>query len=147
MRRGAQKDTAPRGLRDKLRNLRKYQSINFLATAEHGSVEFRHYGGTIDENRLRIWVNILLSLVRAAENLPPLDINGLLQRASQMGPLRFAQWVFGPYWEYLDSPDAEQMIYTGLRQAQFVEQQINAGLSEKDWWAQQKRKFIPSKGE
>ena len=50
----------------------KYSALNSNSIYEHGTVEFRHMGGTINTKEISTWVNILLRLKEAArEDAPP----------------------------------------------------------------------------
>ncbi len=48
----------------------KYTGINFHSIYERGSIEFRAHEGTTDISRIRNWVNVLLTLVKYAEDTP-----------------------------------------------------------------------------
>lgn len=57
----------------------KYSGLNLRSMAQFGSVEFRHLRTTHDIDRVFTWINIILSLKRAAERVPASTTAGLLE--------------------------------------------------------------------
>lgn len=51
----------------------KYSALNSNSIYEHGTLEFRHMGGTSDMKAISSWINILLQLKEAARQDAPPD--------------------------------------------------------------------------
>ncbi len=44
----------------------RYRSVNLLALAKHGTIEFRQHAGTLDPDKLGAWVRFLFALCDCA---------------------------------------------------------------------------------
>lgn len=95
----------------------KYSALNLLSLAKFGTVEFRHYPGTLDLNRILDWINILLSLKANSYNKGP---NLFPETFSQVSATTYATNIFDHYYTTIQQgyPTLEEDMYSGMRFAQ-----------------------------
>lgn len=74
-------------------NMQRYAGLNLNAVAKFGSAEFRHMKTTFDYERIKTWINILLSLKQAA-NLWTGSSTQLLDEVRILGCRTFINKVF-----------------------------------------------------
>lgn len=99
----------------------KYDSMNLLSLSQKGSVEFRGMEGTDDFNKILDWINVLLSLKKAAKNLTEITIDNLFPTISAEGFARFAENIFGSeLLGKLSYANLESDILSGIRVAQAI---------------------------
>lgn len=97
-------------------NYIKYMALNILPFVSKGSVEFRHHEGTIDIDRIKLWINILYSLKKACIEYP--FKNDPYVQLSDMGPMAMLELVFGKYSKDLYYDTIELDLWKGCRAAQ-----------------------------
>lgn len=74
----------------------KYTAVNFLTLCRFGTLEFRGMEGTMDKDRLRVWIQILDNLRDYASKQSPSDCLNILNTMSAEGPLKmFADMIGG----------------------------------------------------
>lgn len=95
----------------------KYSSLNLMACRRFGSAEFRGHRGEWRKAPLLSWINILMRLRQAAQNMD-IPWDNMPSHISGIGPYSFFQAVFGSHAELLDYPDLERDILEGVRLAQ-----------------------------
>ncbi len=93
-----------------LERVHRYSACNLQAVAKFGSLEFRHLKTCFDSSRIIQWINILLSLKKAAVNsiIPP---EALCEYSLNIGARQFLNEVFGPIATELWYPDYYKDIY------------------------------------
>ena len=72
----------------------RYAGLNLKSLATFGSIEFRHLKTTLDYNRVRDWVNIILSLKKAALQVPQSTL-AIIHAINRFGIRRTADEIFG----------------------------------------------------
>lgn len=97
----------------------KYMGLNILPIFAQGSVEFRQHSGTCDVGELTNWINLIMSLKKAAMEMkfagPP------FVQLSSMGPHQFRYAVFGDELASLLSyEDDEPDMWAGAKVAQDI---------------------------
>jgi len=75
------------------KELQRYTALNLAALVRFGSVEFRHLPTTFDKQVLLDWINMILSLKRAAMNMKEKEYDILL-RLSRDGPEPLINEIF-----------------------------------------------------
>ena len=103
------------------RNIRqggcKYAGTNFIPVKTQGSLEFRQMEGTYDINRIRDWINIIMSM--KLEAMKEKNIEDMPGALSMAGPRQYLHSVFGAELaEKLDYPDLTRDLFKGVRLAQ-----------------------------
>ena len=90
-----------RAMNEAIGGMQRYSALNLVSMREHGSLEFRHMGGTLDMNRVKTWINMIMSLKKACKTLQFDDYN-ILAHLSTVGPEALVRSVFGnlldDYW-------------------------------------------------
>lgn len=114
-----------RGLRNEnlhaeIRGDIKYASMNVLATATHGTLEFRAMEGNLDVDRITDWVNVICAIKDYAIKLErPTDVMGEM---SHEGPRDWARRVLPRNSkiaeEVLARRDLTDVMYAGARVVQ-----------------------------
>ena len=104
----------PEKIRDAYTNIQRYSALNWAALAEHGSLEFRHMGGTKDSQKVEDWINIIMCLKKAAKEWKREGYDILLH-VSKIGVHAFMREIFG---DRLEGHYVEQNIWTGVNEAQ-----------------------------
>jgi hypothetical protein len=77
-----------------IKNLHRYAGLNLASLAKFGTIEYRHLKTTFDFERIVTWINMILSIKRAAsiwEGTP----EQLLKEARILGSYGFTHRVFG----------------------------------------------------
>ena len=93
----------------------KYYGVNLRAIQRYGSVEFRMLPGTLDVARVLTWINVLLSMRKAAVSMGSVD--KFLHTVSSSGVLDYAAEVFAGVPEFLPYVKEHDM-YKGMRLVQ-----------------------------
>lgn len=97
----------------------RYLGLNIHALQKFGTLEFRMLGGEYRFSKLLRWLNILLSIKKASEEVP-FELVELPMRASIQGIDNFVEHIFGKYSKYLAYEGYELDVYDGLRSAQDI---------------------------
>lgn len=109
----------------------RYAAFNLAALKKYGSVEFRHLHGTGDKEKIKTWINIIMSLkkyaVSSEEPLPDIPTN-----MSMCGHIPYLHKVFGePLSRELIRHGTREHLLLGIRQAQpLVYDSVIAHVSE-----------------
>ena len=74
----------------------RYASINCKAIAQYGSLEFRGMASTIDAERIITWIDLLLDLRKAAQEM---DIREVFAEGSKIGFKKLAKGIFSKFSE------------------------------------------------
>lgn len=112
-------DPDPAEVHHILRSFTKYSACNLAAIQKYGSLEFRNHEGTYDVERITLWINLLLSLKKAAVEIQ-LPTAEIFSSISTEGTSSFLKSVFGEMSSLLEYNDLEYGIYNGLRLAQDI---------------------------
>lgn len=106
---------------ESLNKSQKYESMNLRSILQRGSIEFRIHHGTTDTEEILRWVNILLILRRAAmdEDIQLIDYP---VHASNLGLINFVGNVFKEYIHIIADHLDEELLLSGVRQAQDIMQ-------------------------
>lgn len=97
----------------------KYDALNYLSVHHHGTVEVRMLGACWDYEHLKDWINLLLSLRRAARD-ETLEADTLPELASQNGMEQFLASIFGDMSNLLFPHATPMDILRGVRLAQEI---------------------------
>jgi len=81
--------------------LSKYTAINLASIANYGSIEFRSMRGTLDEEVLFPWLDVLISLRDKSKELSLKEISEGIKR----GSVEVAQYIFGEHFSKFNYPD------------------------------------------
>lgn len=73
----------------------RYAGLNLQALAKFGSIEFRHLQTTHDLDRIRDWINMIMSLKASAFKLPQSD-GAVVRMIQRMGIQELLYYVFPP---------------------------------------------------
>lgn len=93
----------------------RYASINVGSLFKYGSLEFRAMRTPDNFDEICNWVDILCRLKRVSQDFKePVEFVGALSG----NPDRFISTVLGPYIELIETPDAEEMMFTCIRRLQ-----------------------------
>lgn len=98
----------------------RYAAINTKALADHGSLEFRAFRGTVDPKLINQWVEILLEIKDAAMKYD--NPQQICVDFSVLGPKGFVQKVFTADNQrtILAYPNVEKRLFDGVRLAQDI---------------------------
>ena len=102
----------------------RYASLNLTALTKYGSLEFRSLESTVDWDRLKTWVKLLLALKDASMKFD--DPAQILLSASGEGFDTFAKRIFGDLWETLKPLFNED----GVRESVW---EIQHAVFSRDW--------------
>jgi len=94
-----------------VRNLNRYAGLNLNSLASFGTAEFRQLKTTFDVKRILTWINILLSLKKAAVAWQGSSAD-LLKEVRLLGAHAFCSRIFGPLLEELWTPDFAKTCFT-----------------------------------
>ena len=101
-----------------IKNLNRYSGLNLASLATFGTAEFRQLKTTFNKARILMWINIILSLKKAAiawQGKP----NELIREMRLLGAFGFTNRVFGNLVHHLWYADFSQhFIGTGIPVAQ-----------------------------
>lgn len=101
-------------IRGYFHNLGRYSALNLDAIKTYGSLEFRAMHGCKDMEKVRGWINLIMSLKKAAREYPH-ESYAILQHLSQVGPGRFVEEIFEQrlqgFWDVNE-------VWTGVIEAQ-----------------------------
>jgi hypothetical protein len=97
----------------------RYGAVNLSALGKYGSVEFRSMRGVDSPEEILTWIDLLLSLHKAAqEYASPKDI---LKEFSISGPRKFASGIFGELLNSLPFENNwEEIVFSNMRMIQDV---------------------------
>lgn len=95
----------------------KYNAVNLGALRRLGTVEFRHYGWYDDKESLIEWINIIMSLKKAALETDP---DTILSTFSKHGAVPMLCNIFGDLYDKLDYEGIEFDTIRGMRTAQDI---------------------------
>jgi hypothetical protein len=96
----------------------RYSSINFASLMKFGTIEYRSLECTTHANRLMHWIGTLQAIKESARGKfkNPTEI---IQQFSMVTPDVWLKAILGPFAiKYLQVPDYEHMLVTGMRIAQ-----------------------------
>ena len=98
----------------------RYAAINTKALADHGSLEFRAFRGTVDPKLINQWVEILLEIKDAAMKYD--NPQQICVDFSVLGPKAFVEKVFTADNQraILAYPNFEKRLFDGVRLAQDI---------------------------
>lgn len=134
--------------------IQRYSALNLAALSKFSTIEFRHMKTSFSPERLRLWINVLMSLRKfAVDFMADHDsLDELLMFFSGEGPSRFFKEVFQEYAEPLQYPELERDLWSGIPIAQdllymyknrfvtmFPEEEIHNG--EAPFYSKFKEKF------
>lgn len=114
----------------------RYSAVNLLALKKYGTVEFRAMQGTFDEERIHLWIDILMAMRTFVMKLEPGQMSDLLTMMSMKGPDSFVCEVLGgplsAGWTYViskyTSAEIKRKVYDGISRIQGL-------FYEPDWKA------------
>jgi hypothetical protein len=113
-------------MKNMLDGVERYSALNCSALSKYGSVEFRHMQMTMDFDKIRQWINLIMSLHNAAgmeSNVGPQNMSTkeLLGMAAKGGAMEIARKIF-PAWftKFMD----DKSIWEGIFLAQGVSTDI-----------------------
>jgi hypothetical protein len=117
----------------------RYSAVNVLAVKKYGTVEFRAMQGTFEQERIFLWIDMLMSMREYASKLQPGQMSDLLTMMSMKGPAAFVCEVLGgplsKGWKYILSKytprQIDKYVYNGISR-------IQALFYEPDWKAVKK---------
>lgn len=108
---------------DSIRNIvneqQRYSAMNLASIATFGSIEFRGHRGEYRKEPILNWINILLSIKKAALNDDYPEDKPYL-RLKQIGAGPFCREVFGEHFDLLNNDDVHNQLFTGLQLARRV---------------------------
>lgn len=97
----------------------RYTSVNICAIQKFNSVEFRALRGTMDQDVINEWVEILLALKDAA--LTYHNPQEIMQDFSLLGPSEFIRKILPNHWRKFTRKDGwENIIWESLRLVQEI---------------------------
>jgi hypothetical protein len=105
----------------------KYSALNLRPILQQGSIEFRHALSTTNMEDVREWIQILMSLKRAALEMTSHDA---LEMMMSRGAMELAHFVFGDYMNSLPLEGLEEDVDNCL----FFAKEISHGVSSKQDW-------------
>lgn len=105
----------------------RYSALNLSAITRFGSIEFRLHRGEWRAAPILRWVNILLSMKKAAMLLPE-EVMTIPQEVSARGYMTFLRMIFGKHAKFLEYEGVDNDILEGARLAQDI---INMTAMEK----------------
>lgn len=73
----------------------KYTAVNFGALTRFGTLEFRALEGTLDKDRIYLWIDILVALRTFCATLTPSDCQCILSNMSAEGPIEMFARILG----------------------------------------------------
>ena len=118
-------------------NHMRYSAMNLISLPKYGSIEFRALSTPKNIMDIEEWINILLQLKDASMtfNKP----SEMVERMSMEGPMLFAKQILGKYFDVLNIPNLEELLYIGIRHVQNiaytkVEQKPKRTLKDKDFY-------------
>lgn len=109
-------------------NIERYSALNCNAVSKFGSIEFRHMQMTRDFNKIRNWINVIMSLYVHSSTGgscgPQMSTEGIIDEISKGGALEVARRIF-PEWfiQYMD----EKSIWEGI----LLMQELSVNTSQK----------------
>lgn len=121
----------------------KYTAVNFRTLCNLGTLEFRAMEGTLDKQRIKIWIDFLTALRSYCMNMAPQDIPDLLNKMSIEGPLNIIRDIAGGkdttvykyLKKYFTNIEIDQLVYSGIGRVQRV-------FYEPDWAAVKPKKKL-----
>jgi hypothetical protein len=91
----------------------KYHAYNMKPISTFGTIEFRHMAGTIEEERITIWVNLILCLKNYALGHSLTDILSVAYELTTTSKYSIlTQEVFGEYAKYMMCDVSEEDMYS-----------------------------------
>lgn len=106
----------------------KYSSVNLITMSNLGTIEFRAMEGTVDKERIYLWLDILVALRDYASTITPQQASTLLNNMSMEGPVDMLARILGgkhrrTFKYILESFDNNEdlvkgMVYAGIGRAQ-----------------------------
>ena len=107
------------GLIDAASSERRYSGLNVCSLKRYGSLEFRQFPATLDINKIMLWINIIMSIKKAALEYKN-ELTELPKSFSEEGIEKKVSGIFGNYFQYLKYPELEYDVLQGIRQAQDI---------------------------
>jgi hypothetical protein len=107
----------------------RYSGVNLTAIRKYGSLEFRSLPSPVAEDKLNLWVNLLLKLKDKARELkdPRLIVAGV----SEYGGRDFAVGVFGDLLDSIPCEDWNRAVIKGMRKIQPIVPLVNFELIQR----------------
>lgn len=97
----------------------RYMGMNVQSINKFGTLEFRGHRGEWRSDAILRWINILLSLKKAAiDSSIPHDKPYVAIKSR--GVTAFTMEVFGPYFNSLNNNDLHEQIHTGMQLARSI---------------------------
>lgn len=107
-------------LQELARERYRYSALNLDALRKFGSLEFRHLEGTFNINKIKTWINLILSIKRDALSKTSVNIKDIPKHYSAVGFKECAEQVFKEHFNILNTPDLQMDIIEGIRLAQDI---------------------------
>jgi Putative amidoligase enzyme len=109
----------------------RYSALNLAAIKKYGSLEFRQGDGTLDEEKIEVWIQILMCLKKYILEFSP---KTMLQHITQMNFEILSKEVFGKFYSKLfKSPDFSH-YKTDMMKAKYVIKGILLGAQSYKHW-------------
>lgn len=102
----------------------KYSAVNLQTLMRLGTVEFRAMEGTVDEDRVFLWIDILTAIREFCLNTTPEQMPRVLDDLSATGAIEFTRRVFGEavtdklMANYNDPGEFEMAVFEGIWRVQ-----------------------------
>lgn len=112
----------------------RYGALNLNSLSKYGSVEWRHFQCTFDENKVISWINLAQSFKKFGK-LNPARPNEIVGNLSKHGPYELLEQIVGQDMaKAMWYPEAEKdVFYVGLPIAQDFAVQIEHPESQATW--------------
>jgi hypothetical protein len=97
------------------RSWQKYSALNLATISEHGTVEFRHLGGTCDVDKIMTWVSLLAKMFEYVLSHPYEEIKQSILHMNTISNYReWLEQIFGTYMEHIQYPGYEKDLAKGV---------------------------------
>jgi len=100
----------------------KYSAINFSRLRDLGTVEFRHLAGTDKIERIRDWISILVSIIKASKKHPEVQPLAEIIKAlnTKSNYFNYLESIFGEVTKLVIIPEYEKYITKGVRKCKEI---------------------------
>lgn len=97
------------------RSWQKYSALNLATISEHGTVEFRHLGGTCDVDKIMTWISLLAKMFEYVLAHPYEEIKQSVLHMNTISNYReWLEQIFGTYMEHIQYPGYEKDLAKGV---------------------------------
>lgn len=97
------------------RSWQKYSALNLATISEHGTVEFRHLGGTCDVDKIMTWISLLAKMFEYVLAHPYEEIKQSILHMNTISNYReWLEQIFGTYMEHIQYPGYEKDLAKGV---------------------------------